>query len=415
MRIKKYTAGSMREALLQIKNELGEEAIILKTRKLPKKVFSIGAREDVEVTAAVDETAAPEPAMPPLNLESTGVYARPRPVSNIIDPELPGAPEVKNWEPPRSDGPANGRDTKLPRRSEDRRDQIELLELRENIRELQDVVRGIVDKGSPSVQGEFTGGWAALYLRLIESEVQPVVAAEILKQVGATGSSLSGSQAQQQFISSLTSSLKVAGPLKLKKGGPLVVAFVGPTGGGKTTTLAKLAAHCCITKKKKVSIITADTYRIAAIEQIRMFADIIKVGLKVVFSTDEVADALRECVADDIVLVDTAGRSQRNVEHMDDLRLLIESLHADEVHLVLSATTKDGDLIDCIDRYRPLGVNRLIFTKLDETGHVGNLLNSIHRSDIPVAYFTTGQSVPDDIEVAQASRLLQRLLGGRAT
>lgn len=418
MRIKKFTAGSMREALMQIKNELGEEAIILKTRKLPKKVFSLGAQNEVEVTAAVDENIAPQPAMPPIatpgSRRDTGVYHRPRP-SSVIDPSHPDAAEVKPWKPPRTGEEMivdDERSARKPRRDEDRRDQLQILELKENIRELREMMKGILKKGENAEAGEFTGGWAVLYKRLTESEVKPSIAEELIKRISKSDLMLSDSQAEKKFSSAIAASLPVAGPLKLKKEGPLVVTFIGPTGSGKTTTLAKLAAHCRINKKKKVAIITADTYRIAAIEQIRIFSDIIKVGLQVVFSPDEVAQALAECSSDDIILVDTAGRSQRNHEHMHVLTEMLRLLHPDELHLVLSATTKDSDLIDCIERYRPLGVNRLLFTKLDETGKIGNVFNAIQQSMIPASYFTMGQSVPDDIEVVQSSRFIQRLLQG---
>lgn len=407
----------MREALMQIKNELGEEAIILKTRKLPKKVFALGAKDNVEVTAAIDESVTSRPALPPIAMQSAGVYPRPKSQSNVIDPDEPDARRVKPWVPPREDGIRiidDERTAPLPRRTGDRRDQLQILELKENIRELREMVKGILKDGSSTVADEFTGGWAVLYKRLVESEVRPEIAKELLKKISAADLMLSDSRAEKKFASALNSTLAVAGPLKLKKEGPLVVAFIGPTGNGKTTTLAKLAAHCRINKNKRVSIITADTYRIAAIEQIRLFTDIIKVGLQVVFSPDEIPAAMEECASDDIVLVDTAGRSQRNHEHMDDLRKLMAVLCPDEVHLVLSATTKDSDLLDCIERYRSTGVNRLLFTKLDETGKIGNVFNVIHQGGLPVSYFTTGQSVPDDIEVAQISRFLQRLFEGSA-
>lgn len=419
MRIKKFTAGSMREALMQIKRELGEEAIILKTRKLPKKVFPLGGRDEVEVTAAVDESAPSPPSMPPIKMGSTGVYGRPRrPASSVIDPDQPGTPEIRRWELPRADTPAdtadNARQSPIPRRREDRHDQQELLELKDNVRELRELVTGLMKEGEGSTTEKpmegFTGGWAVLYQRLVSSEVKPTIAEELVKQVSRSDIMCSDAQAEKKFTSALAALLPVAGPLKLKNNGPMVVAFIGPTGSGKTTTLAKLAAHCRITRKKNVSIITADTYRIAAIEQIRMFADIIKVNIQVVFSPEEIPAALTECASDDIVLVDTAGRSQRNTEHMDDLKSFMKTLSADEVHLVLSATTKDSDLLDCIERYRPTGINRLLFTKLDETSRVGNILNVVKQSGVGMSYFTMGQSVPDDIEVAQTSRLIKRLL-----
>jgi flagellar biosynthesis protein FlhF len=212
----------------------------------------------------------------------------------------------------------------------------------------------------------------------------------------------------------LRSHFPVSGPIKCKKKGPMVVAFVGPTGSGKTTTLAKLAAHCCLSKSKRVSLITADTYRIAAIDQIRTFADIVKVELQVVFSPEEVVAALGACVNDDLVFVDTAGRSQRNSAHMEELKTLLGAIHPDEVHLVMSATTKDSDLLDTVTRYREIGANRLLFTKLDETAHIGNIFNVVTASNMPVSFFAFGQSVPDDIELAQPTRFVQRLWEGSA-
>lgn len=402
----------MREALMQIKNELGEEAIILKTRKLPRKVFPLGSQEEVEVTAAIDESVTAQPHMAPISMASTGVYRRPKSASSIIDPDSFDAPVIRTWEPPRTESPQNDRMAPVPRRENDRREQREMMELKENVRELQGMVKGILTNSTQQSTEAFTGGWAVLNKKLIESEVRESVAGELLRQLDVHDGTLNDLQATKKFTAAMATALPVSGPLKLKKHGPLVVTFIGPTGSGKTTTLAKLAAHCCINKKKKVSIITADTYRIAAIEQIRMFADIIKVNIQVVFSPEEIGSVIRECSNDDIILVDTAGRSQRNHEHMDDLRLFMTALHSDEVHLVLSATTKDSDLIECINRYKPLGVNRLLFTKLDETGKVGNILNSVYTCKIPVSYLTTGQSVPDDIELAHASRFTERLFEG---
>ena len=417
MRIKKYTASSMREALLKIKEELGEEAIILKTRKLPKKVFALGSQDEIEVTAAIDEEAVTRPEQfTPLKV-NTGVYARPRP-SNIIDMEEPDAPEIRPWKPAAL-GSEKRKTQHLPLVTpsvNNNEDTLQIKELKDNLRELKELVTNILDKkGSAGGSEEFAGAWAAMYRKLCEIEVRPSVAGNLLRKVSSTDIMLSETQIEKKFLVSLQSSFPTAGPLKLKKNGPIVVAFVGPTGSGKTTTLAKLAAHCCLNRRKNVSIITADTYRIAAIEQIRMFADIVKVGLQVVFSPDEIPKALETCANDDIVLVDTAGRSQRNDEHMDDLKLLISTLNPDETHLVLSATTKDSDLSDMIARYKSIEVNRLLFTKLDETVRVGNIMNVVNECNIPVSYFTFGQSIPDDIELAQPARFIQRLWGGQTS
>ena len=403
MRIKKYVAKSMREALLQIKDDLGEEAIILKSRKLPKKVFALGTQDEIEVTAAVDENLVKQESFQPLQMSKTGVYSRPR-TSNIIDLEQPGAPEIKSWKP----GGDLFREKTKPVLQDDGKEQIG--ELKENIRELREMMKNVLEKTTGTPRKEpLSDSFAVLRKRLLDAEVKAEIVEKLIIEAEISGTDLSDAQIEKKLTETMNRSFLISGPLKLKKSGPLVVAFIGPTGSGKTTTLAKLAAHCCINKRKKVSIITADTYRIAAIEQIRTFADIVKVGLQVVFSPDEVPDALEACADDDIVLVDTAGRSQRNTEHMQELKALIDALHPDEVHLVMSALTKDSDLADIILHYRPVNVNRLLFTKMDETVKVGSIFNIVSESSIPVSYFTFGQSVPDDIELAQQTRFLQRL------
>lgn len=409
MRIKKYVAKNMREALIQIKDELGEEAIILKTRKLPKKVFGLGNQDEVEVTAAIDEEAAKPQNFQPIKINNPGVYNRPR-SSSIVDVNRPDAPEVRPWKPPVAAPPL--KTDMLAKRVENKQSPDDLIELKQNVNELKSIVSTILKKESAQVAEEFSGSLAQVYRKLINAEIKEAVARQLAKNCSSIDLMLSESQAEKKIIASLTEAFPVSGPLKLKKDGPVIVVFVGPTGAGKTTTLAKLAAHCCVNKHKNVSIITADTYRIAAIEQIRMFADIVKVGLQVIFSPEEVPDALAACSDNDIVFVDTAGRSQRNTEHMGDLSALIESLHPDEIHLVLSATTKDSDLSDMIQRYKNIKINRLLFTKLDETVRIGNIFNIVHESRIPVSYFTCGQSVPDDIELAQAARFVQQLMEG---
>jgi flagellar biosynthesis protein FlhF len=409
MRIKKYIAKNMREALLQIKDELGEEAIILKTRKIPKKVFSIGAQDEVEVTAAIDEDVVKQtrPEFPPLKMTDPGVYNRPR-SSNIIDLEKPGAPEVKPWRPPGNDF-SNKKESTLKYHS---KENTEIDELKQNVSELKDIIKKIVAKENTVAEKPAIKNSSTLQSKMLKAEISGEIANSILSKVNRENPGLNEIELEAKITSTLAEYFAVAGPLKLRKNGPIKVVFVGPTGSGKTTTLAKLAAHCCINKHKKVSIITADTYRIAAIEQIRMFADIVKVGLQVVFSPDEIIDALESCSSDDVVFIDTAGRSQRNEEHMMDLQKLTEALTPDEIHLVLSATTKDSDLKDMVKRYASINVNRLLFTKLDETVRIGNIFNLVYDCKIPVSYLTFGQSVPDDIELAKSSGFIQKLWEG---
>jgi len=456
MRIKKYVAKSMREALLQIKEELGEDAIILKTTKLQKKVFGIGGPDEIEVTAAVDEDAAARkaasqnaPSYTPLHLTGdTGVYNRPRFPNNPQNPERVGPaipePAVPNVRPyfERQTYPKQRReileDAGPAQAAKSKYAEEEIRSLKADMQELKELVKSVLTGGAlsnipprpetsrietvkpvPNMPANAPAsvntplddnGWNLFVKLLTDSEVKPDIAKRLVSSISGN---FSDAEFENKLAAALGSQFPVSGPLKLKKGQPLVVAFVGPTGSGKTTTLAKLAAHCCLSKSKKISIITADTYRIAAIEQIRTFAEIVKVGLQVVFSPDEVGAALAECEGSDVIFVDTAGRSQRNKEHMEELRVLLETLRPDETHLVLSATTKDSALSEMVRNYSSIRANRLLFTKLDETAKLGNIFNAVSEAGIPVSYFTTGQSVPDDIELAQAGKFVKRLMERR--
>jgi flagellar biosynthesis protein FlhF len=410
MKIKKYVAKSMREALVEIRNELGESAVILKTRKLPGKGFPFTGA-DIEVTAAIDDGAIPQAAFPeinikgavPLGIPETGVYNRPR-SSSIVDTAEPVA--IKAWRPPV---------VRTAKRNEAaqpvvcKKDDREIIGLKEDIRQLTDLVKTVVKNGGKKVEGGFNGGWGVLYKRLVDSEVKPVIAAHLIERMVDGKAELVNGGAEEKMVELLRSHFPSSGPIKCKKNGPRVVAFVGPTGSGKTTTIAKLVAHCCLGKKRSVSIITADTYRIAAIEQIKAFADIVKVRLHVVFTPAEVKAALAACVHDDLVFIDTAGRSHRETGHLTELKAMLDALHPDEVHCVVSAMTKDSDLKATAERYARIGANRLLFTKLDETMHVGNVFNTISETRLPASFFTFGQNVPDDIELAQPARFVHRL------
>jgi flagellar biosynthesis protein FlhF len=405
MKIKKYTAKSMKEALLQIKEDLGEDAVILKTSKVQRKMFSLGGGDDIEVTAAIDDQAPKRrisPDMPPLQAPGPGLYKRPKPGGNSAAPrraETAGSLDAENDGCPShafSEAGASASSSK----------KINIVSIKEDIRELKELLDPIACHNEKP--DGYTEPFAGLYARLIDSEVKPDIARRLLGRIKG-GSGISARETDKRFMEALQASFPVAGPLRLKESGPLICAFVGPTGVGKTTTLAKLAAHFRLNKNKLVSIITADTYRIAAIEQIRTFADIMSIRLHAVFSPEETSEALGACASDDIVFIDTAGRSGKNAEHMQDLRRFMESMHPHETHLVLSATTKDADLMDNIDRYRPMGVNRVLFTKFDETNRLGNVFNSVAASSIPASYFTFGQGVPDDIELAQPVRFMNRL------
>ena len=189
--------------------------------------------------------------------------------------------------------------------------------------------------------------------------------------------------------------------------------LIGPTGVGKTTTIAKLAAIHSLWKKKSVFLLTADTYRIAAREQIRTYAKILGIPMDVVEETDQMPSIMEKINGTDLILLDTAGRSQRDSRRIEEMRALYEVFCPDSVHLVLSANMKYHDMLDVINNMGVVPISRIIFTKLDETTTYGALLNTLLDFDRPASFFTTGQNVPNDIEVASGARLAELLMNGK--
>ncbi len=192
---------------------------------------------------------------------------------------------------------------------------------------------------------------------------------------------------------------------------PVIVPLVGPTGVGKTTTIAKLAANFSILAGANVGLVTADTYRIAAVQQLRTYAGIIGIDLLVAYTPDELKEAVDQLADKDLILIDTAGRSQNNIMHMGELRSFLEVLPDPEVHLVLSATTRLQDMLDVADRFAETGFDRLIMTKIDETSFFGALYQLPRLLGKPLSYLTSGQSVPDDISVASNEKVARLIMG----
>lgn len=212
--------------------------------------------------------------------------------------------------------------------------------------------------------------------------------------------------------------LKFGQPKAIELSGkkPNIVFFVGPTGVGKTTTIAKIASKYKVDYNGKVAFVTADTYRIAATEQLRVYANILDAPMSIVYSVDEINEAIQKYLEYDLIFVDTAGFSHRNVQQRNDVKLLLSGVNEEyhkEVYLVLSATTKYEDLKEIVDVYKELSNFKLIFTKVDETSSYGNLLNIKLYADTDLSYVATGQNVPDDIEVFDTQKIVKLLLGGK--
>lgn len=365
--IRKYQAKTITEALAMVRADLGRDAVIVQTRKVNKKVLGVWGREMVEVWASDN-------------------------------------PDLENLRRPQTTTPA-------PAPSITREQPSRIEQLENEIQNLKAMIAQLARQGVAVVSDSIPSSvptenrWTSL---LMEAEVETSIARELLQS--APENALSESALQ----SLVAERLMTSGPITLKEGQPKVVMLVGPTGVGKTTTIAKLAAQYALLQRRRVGLITIDTYRIAAVEQLRTYSQIIDVPIRVVYSSNELPSAVREFSSMDVVFVDTAGRSQRNSMQIGELKACCERLSDCEVHLVLSSTTKTHDLYDIVQRFSVMPLHRVIWTKLDESTTFGNILNVAVKHPLPISYLTTGQRVPEDVEVAEANKLASLVVGGAA-
>ena len=256
-----------------------------------------------------------------------------------------------------------------------------------------------------------------LYTHLIEQDVDESTAREIVSELDTQRrrTRLDGPPPADRLLAALMRGVHCSGPIRVVPGRPRVAALVGPTGVGKTTTLAKLAANFRLRDGVRVGLITVDTYRVAAVDQLRTYANLIDVPMHVVTTPREMPQALDDLAGNDLVLIDTAGRSPQDDLRIQELRGFLQAARADEVHLVLSLTAGLRHLSLAVDRFRRVGPTAVLLTKLDEASGCGSILSAARQAELPLSYLTTGQDVPDDIEIADPLRIAERLLQGEAT
>jgi flagellar biosynthesis protein FlhF len=415
MQVKRFEGTDMQEVLRLVKHELGPHAIILSTRQVRKGRGSFGmfGRSMIEVTAAVDreaETLVPAPLSP----RRVATSARQPEAPSHLDPsarELAGI--VRALDPLQRDMDhvkellqhLVSRERLVPQ-SHPFGLEREFIAVRQMVEHL---LQGQADSRSPL----FVPSLMPLYQRLLASGMEETLARRLLER--AQNSMVKERLAQEDYVQSavadtLMKVTPICGPLSGYAGQQVVAAFVGPTGVGKTTTIAKLAAQYALGEKKKVALLTIDTYRIAAVEQLRIFAKLIGIPLEVVMSASELDRSLALHREKDLLLIDTAGRSQRDTAQMAELASCFAHSRRATVHLVLSATASQQNLADIVERFRPLALESLIFTKLDESNTFGGILNTALQVHLPLSYLTTGQRVPEDIEVATPERVVDLIL-----
>ncbi|NLX02711.1 MAG: flagellar biosynthesis protein FlhF [Syntrophomonadaceae bacterium] len=389
MKIKKYVARDFKTAIQRAKEEMGRDAIILHTRQVKKGgILGLLYPPRVEITVVVDDKLQ-------VNTDrlrsgnTTGVPA-------AVKPEI--AASIDTISAINSSENSSREDEVL---QEIQKMKNLMTDIKSRMYEVE------VIKGMPEQVQQF-------YETLINNNVDRDIALKVINSV-ATRLPKDGisddAWARDVCLHTLQEVIQQVQPIQVKaerKG--MIVFLVGPTGVGKTTTIAKLAANLTFLDSKSVALITLDTYRVSAAEQLRTFAEIIGIPISVVFTPTDLMLAIEQYREKDLIFVDTAGRSPYNSEQMEELREFVNIARPDETILVMSVTTDNNDLINIYQRFQSIGVDKLIFTKLDEAYNYGSILNALYEIKKPIAYFTTGQNVPDDIEVPDALRLAQRLL-----
>lgn len=383
MKLKTYQAKTMGEALAEVKRDLGRDAVILHTRRFRKGgILGLGGRRVWEIAAAPNVNVPPRPAR--------GQY-------------LPNAIESPANAP--TDDDARQR---APGRMADH--------LAGQMTEIRRMMATLLARRPHGQCAEPVGLLGQYRERLAAQDVEDDIIVRLINRLRLT---LTGKELDDEELVSLKLAEFVAAAIRFDDDAPKtraerarILALIGPTGVGKTTTIAKLAARFKLQQRKRVGLITLDTYRIAAVDQLRTYADIIEVPLRVVLSAAELRQAVYALRGMDVLLIDTAGRSQNNSLRLGELRSVLGAAEPDEVHLVVSTNANRACTRRTLERFMPLGANRILLTKLDEAITFGNILNIALAGKVPLSYVTTGQEVPDDLAAADPAQLAQYVMKG---
>ena len=392
----------MQEALALVRSQLGPQAAVLQTREVRVGGFFrrlSGARQ-IEVTAsaevhvpsrfAVQRAPVPQPVAPPTAVPPA--YVPPATESRLPQP------------------PANDNAPQLSDYAQSVPDQAE--HLRDQLSNLQSMVENLYKTQSFS-HDRAADEFFDLYTSLIDVDITESSARDLVDQMSKTQGHLNRTDpgaVRQQLIRVIESQMNVSGPIAAPAGQRRIVALVGPTGVGKTTTIAKLAANYRLREKRKVALITVDTYRVAAVEQLRTYADIIDLPMEVVSTPKEMREAIDKFSDSELVLIDTAGRSPRDEVKIHELKSFLAVAQVDEVHLVLSTVASTRSLREAAERFRTVGTTSLLMTKIDEATVLGPVFELLRSTSLPVSYLTNGQNVPDDICPARARTLAKMIL-----
>ncbi len=430
MRIKVFKAATLKEAMADVKEELGVDAVILHTKKYRKGGFlGYKSKEVVEVTAAIeDEDQKPKkreplkqlnPILPRTVLsqykntdensqapqtDGNGV-AEPAAASMPLGSDMGFRPLTGSSIPSAKAAPQFAQPAAAQEKSSEEQEK-RIRELQSELAEMKDMLTRVMSKDIE--REEYT----TLYQALQQADVDEKILKDMSKHCSAGDMLMDkdSDEAKKVLEHEMEEHMNCSDGIHLLDGKTKLVALIGATGVGKTTTLAKIAARFVLEKGVSAALITADTYRISAVEQLKTYSDIIGLPLEIVYSPEELQTAIEKHSDKRLVLIDTAGRSQHNEYQMQELKELLSVNESIEKHLVMSATTKNRDAEEILSNFAGCGPQHVIFTKSDETSSLGLLINQLYDKDITLSYITNGQSVPDDITPATSAVLAGLIL-----
>ena len=387
MLVKRYHASDMQQAMDTVIRELGSDAVILNSRKVRLKGLKNLFKKPVyEVMVAYD------PANIPSARKRTS--SRERLAANR-------AQDAQDFLPVSGSGNVVSNE------------QLDRLDKR--IDTIDEMLNSFVDKFSfvkRDITYDYPEEVQELLQKMIENQVREELAHSLAKETELMLRRQPDTNADEILEHLMLEQLGRPEPILHKKFTQKVIMVIGPTGVGKTTTIVKLAADFAVNQKKKVGLINTDTYRIGAQEQLQTYADILGIPLHVVYQTDELQKAMESMSDRDVIFVDTAGKRPGDEQHREDILNIIRVLKPEDILLCLAATTGFASIKEMVDTYGFVDEYRLLITKLDETKYRGTLLNISWYTQKPLAYATTGQNVPDDIEVVDVSSIAKGIIRG---
>lgn len=355
MKIKKYIGQTTHEAMLKLKMELGPDAVVLNTKTIRHKgLFGYFKKPLIEITAAYED-------------------------KDLLKKKIIDSYEDK------------------------------LNSINEEIAELKNFIMNI--SINREEENSFSPALKEFHNLMLKNGVTPEVSISILKklhsEIDLENKDVNTINNIVKF--SLVEILGTPKPITIPEG-QKIIFFVGPTGVGKTTTLAKIAANFVVKNKYDIGLITSDTYRIAAVEQLKIYSDILQLPLEIAYNRDDMIKAIDHFKDKDIILVDTAGRNHNDLNQIEELKDIVNVVKAKEVFLLVSATTDFNKLKSLMEKYKFLDDYKLIITKIDEAEDYGNILNIKYITNRELSYFTTGQNVPDDIQLIDVEYIVKKLI-----